>query len=229
MDARFRVGGRALVALALMLLLTAGCTSHGSSANPTPTASTNRAKASSRPTIAPIEATASPLVAAGGSRATAGSSSGATVVVTGAPCAAAVGRATTAAAKLLPEGTRRSARPVSTCLGDLLLDTTFASTTALTWTVRIMVAAGTASKCQLGAANAGAHCVALAGHPGVIGAEATCSAISCDQAWVYANGYLVIVLGSVPGGKPGVSQLAIPSFSGLGTIIGAEVVEEISS
>ena len=142
-------------------------------------------------------------------------------------CAVAAARAVAAAAALLPEGTSRKPQLAGSCSPGQPLDVTFPAVGKLTWTVSVKVTAGGAADCESGASNAGARCGPVLGHPGFIGAEAVCSAIPCDQAWVSSGINLAVVLGYVPGAQPGMSQRAIPAFNGLGTIIGVSVLNAV--
>lgn len=104
----------------------------------------------------------------------------------------------------MPEGTKRTAQPTSTCEGDQLLEVTYPGSGKLAWTVRITITASTTAGCQSAAGGASTHCGRVTGHPEMIGADVVCGVSQCEEAWLFAGGYLVDVFGYLtgPGGIP---------------------------
>ena len=215
-------GARTLGATVALLLVLASCTS-----------TTNPVAASDQSTSPPFAtAIASSRTVLPGpisvGRTSNAPSAGSTLTTASQDCAAPAARAVAAAAALLPKGTSRTPQFTEPCSNGEPLDVTFPAVGKLTWTVTIKVSAGTAADCQSGASNASASCGPIVGHPGFIGAEAVCSAIACDQAWVFRGADLVVVNGYVPGAQPVMSQQAIPAFNGLGTVIGVSVLSALT-
>ena len=224
MDDRYRRATR-LMALSMMLLFVEGCISHPSAAIPI----SGAPKASGVTTAATPGSTASldaALLSNGSSTSTHPTTSSRTssTRLTGAQCAAGVSRAVAAAVKLMPEGTKRTAQPTSTCRGDQLLEVTYPGSGKLTWTVRITIAASTAASCQSAAEGASAHCIPISGRPGMIGADVVCGGSQCEEAWLFAGSYLVDAFGYLTGpggipmtshGLPGVLPIGIASLAAL--------------
>lgn len=205
------------MALSLMLLLVAGCTSHASAGIPI-----SGAPPASRMTNGATPASTASLDRAlsnGSSTSTHPTTSSSTSFtgLTGAQCVAGVSRAITAAAKLLPAGTKRTAQPTSACRGNRWLEVTYPGSGKLLWTVRITITASTVAGCQSAAAGASAHCIPISGSPGMIGADVVCGVSQCEEAWLFAGGYLVDVFGYLtgPGGIPMTSH-ALPGVLPIG-------------
>ena len=222
MDARYS-RTRQMVLLTL-LIFAAGCTSHAWTAAPmsgapsTPDTTTAAATAS---TASKDRALAN---ASNTNTGPATSSSASFTVLTGARCAEVVGRAAAAAARLMPEGTKRAAVPTAMCRGDQLLEVTYPGSGELAWTVQITITASTAAGCQSGAGGWSAHCGRVAGHPEMIGTDVVCGVSQCEQAWLFAGGYLVNVFGYLTGpggipmtshGLPGVFPIGVDALAAL--------------
>jgi hypothetical protein len=218
--ARMTNGSGIRGAMAVLLLVLSGCSSTispAAAANGSDTAPPATTNVSSRTGLSgPISIDRTPNAPAGS-----------IPVPTKQDCSVPAARAVAAAAALLPEGTSRTPQPTENCSDGQSLDVTFPAVGKLTWTVTVKVTAGTAADCESGASNASASCGPVVGHPGFVGAEAVCSAIACDQAWVFRGADLVVVSGSVPDTQPGMSQRAIPAFQGLGMLIGVSVLSAL--
>ena len=205
-----------------LLLLAAGCASQALSAAPMSGAPSTPSTTTAATTVSPASKSRGMSNDSSASTRPTTSSSTSFTVLAGTQCAAAVGRAVMAAAKLLPEGTKRTAVPTSTCRGNQLLDLTYPGPGKLAWTVRITITASTAAGCQSAAAGASAHCVPIPGYPAVIGADVVCGVSQCEEAWLFAGGYLVDVFGYLTGGilttshgLPGVLPIGIAALGAL--------------
>lgn len=213
MDVRRRRGWTRLSAVAVLSLLLAiplsGCTRSSSPA------SAGQHTASVAATISAARPSAVIVAGMNPTNAVSTAPSSSSVELKGSFCATAVARAIGAAAALLPNGTSRKPQHTKTCLDGQPLDVTFLATGKLTWTVKLTVTIGTADDCQAGAEGASERCESIEGHPGVIGTSAICASVSCEQAWIFGHGYLVIVQGSVPGTEPRPGGIARDSVDGI--------------
>lgn len=217
MTARLRHGALTRGATAFLLVVLSGCTS---TASPVSAA----ARSTSRAYATTFASSRTNLSGPTSVRRTLNAPPAGSTVATSQDCAGPAARAVVAAAALLPQGTSRTPQHTENCSDGLSLDVTFPAVGKLTWTVTVKVTAGTAADCQWGASGASASCGPIVGHPGFVGAEAVCSAIACDQAWVFGGADLVVVSGSVPGTQLGMSQRTIPAFNSLGILIGVSVL-----